>query len=518
MRYPVNFKNRISHTARLIRRSMAVFVKLLFPVLLCNVPVVVAEEQRYAITSAEGQTIADAFPDFITGAEGGAFTGDLEGIRKRRLLRVLVTHSRTDFFLNGGQILGVQAELTYELLKYLNKGIRRESDKLFVQFIPIEFHQLLPALINGQGDIAAAFLTVTPARAQLVDFITTRKMTVDEVLVANKNAPAITTLVQLSNANLYILKDSSYSEHLKDLNRHLQIVGRKPVRITESDERLLTEDILELINAGAIDYTICDDYKADLWQKVLPNLVVVDDVKIAKGKKTGWAIRKNSPQLKQALDEFSNKVKKGTLLGNILINKYFGDTNWIANPLEQAERDKLQQLIGLFEKYGAIYGFDPLALAAQAYQESKLNNNVKSHRGAVGIMQMLPTTAKDPNVAIDDVELLENNIHAGTKYLGFLRQRYFSDEDIDPWDQRLFAWAAYNAGPANIIRIRNAARKNGLDANVWFGNVEVMAARMISREPVRYVANIQKYYTAYRLVEERSRQRQHALESQLEKL
>jgi membrane-bound lytic murein transglycosylase MltF len=497
---------------------MAAFVKLLFPLLLCSAPAAVAQEQRYAITSAEGLSIADGFPDFIPGAERGTFTGDLEGIRKRRLLRVLVTHSRTDFFLDEGQILGVQAELTYELLKYLNKGIRRESDKLFVQFIPVEFHQLLPALIKGQGDVAAAFLTITPRRDQLVDFITTQKMIVDEVLIANKNAPPITSLVQLSDNHLYILKDSSYSEHLEDLNRHLQIVDEKPVRITESDERLLTEDILELINSGAIDYTICDDYKANLWQKVLPNLVVVDDVKIAKGKSAGWAIRKNSPQLKQALDEFNNKVKKGTLLGNILINKYFGNTKWIANPLEEAERDKLQQLIGLFEKYGGMYGFDPLALAAQAYQESKLNNNAKSHRGAVGIMQMLPTTAKDPNVAIDHVELLENNIHAGAKYLGFLRQRYFSSEDIEPWDQRLFTWAAYNAGPANIIRIRNAASKNGLDANVWFGNVEVMAARMISREPVRYVANVHKYYTVYRLVEERSIQRQHALESQLDKL
>jgi membrane-bound lytic murein transglycosylase MltF len=387
-----------------------------------------------------------------------------------------------------------------------------------VQFIPVEFHQLLPALVAGQGDVAAAFLTITPRRDQLVDFITTRKMKVDEVLIANKNAPPITSLVQLSNNNLYVLKDSSYSEHLEELNRHLQIIDVKPVKVTESDERLLTEDILELINAGAIDYTICDDYKANLWQRVMPNLVVVDDVKIAKGKTTGWAIRKNSPQLKQALDQFNNKVKKGTLLGNILINKYFGNTKWIANPLEQAERDKLQQFIELFEKYGGIYGFDPLALAAQAYQESKLNNNARSHRGAVGIMQMLPTTAKDPNVAIDDIEILENNIHAGAKYLGFLKQRYFSDEGIEPWDQRLFAWAAYNAGPANIIRIRNAAQKNGLDANVWFGNVEVMAARMISREPVRYVANIHKYYTAYRLVEERSLQRQHALESQIEKL
>ncbi len=514
-----NFKTRSCCASLPEYRWIKSFLRMLLPLLLLSSPAAFSEpSQHYKITSAEGQTITDLIPEFLQGTQHDPFTGDLANIRERRLLRVLVTHSRTDFFLDQGQILGIQAELTYELLKYLNKGIRRESDKLFVQFIPVEFHQLLPALIAGQGDIVAAFLTITPKRAQLADFVTGQSLSVDEVLVANKNAQSITTLVGLSGNELYVLKDSSYAEHLRDLNRQLKIVDMDPVRITESDQRLLTEDILELVNAGAIDYTICDDYKASLWQKVLPNLIIVDNVKISTGKTAGWAIRKNSPQLKEAILQFNKKVRKGTLLGNVLIKKYFVNTNWIANPLEQAERDKLQQLIGLFEKYGAIYGFHPLALAAQAYQESKLNNNVRSHRGAVGIMQMLPTTARDPNVAIDNVELLENNIHAGAKYLGFLRERYFSSEDIDPWDQRLFAWAAYNAGPANIIRIRSAARRNGLDANVWFGNVEVMAAHMISREPVRYVANIHKYYTAYRLIEERTLRRRDAIDSQLDKL
>lgn len=128
-------------------------------------------------------------------------------------------------------------------------------------------------------------------------------------------------------------------------------------------------------------------------------------------------------------------------------------------------------------------------------------------------MQLLPSTARDPNVDIADIHVAENNIHAGTKYLGFLRERYFSDDDIGPWDQRLFSWAAYNAGPRAVMRIRQAARKQGLNPNIWFGNVEIMASRMISREPVQYVANIHKYYTAYRLIEERDAERRQALDS-----
>ena len=468
----------------------------------------------YSVTSGEDQNIIQ---DRIGSPDSELLLGDLQEIRERRLLRVLVTHSQTDFFIREGQIRGVQADLVYELLKHLNRGIKRESDKLFVQFIPVEFHQLLPALVSGEGDIAAAFLTITPDRQALVEFITSQKMKVDEVLVRNHRAPPVEHITELSGKQLYVLKDSSYSEHLKALNQQLKVIGKEPILITQADDRLLTEDILELVNAGIVEYTICDDFKAELWWQVLPNLRVENDVKISTEKSAGWAIRKDSPDLKVALDEFNKKVKKGSMLGNILFKRYFGNTRWIENPLEKAERDKFYSTIGLFTKYGKIYGFDPLALAAQAYQESKLNNQITSHRGAIGIMQIMPATAKDRNVAISNIRELENNIHAGAKYLRFLRSHYFTNPDISPLDQTLFSWAAYNAGPANIIRIRNAAKRNGLDENVWFGNVEVMAARMISREPVRYVANIHKYYTAYRLVEERSLQRQQALKLQNKK-
>jgi membrane-bound lytic murein transglycosylase MltF len=284
-----------------------------------------------------------------------------------------------------------------------------------------------------------------------------------------------------------------------------------PIEIIEADQRLLSEDILELVNAKVIDLTVIDDFKGELWEKVLPNIILLDDLKIATNKRAGWVIRKNSPELESALATFARRVQRGTLLGNILFRRYFENTRWIDNPIEQQERDKLAKFIDLFSKYGEQYGFDPLALAAQAFQESRLNNSKRSHRGAVGIMQLMPTTARDQHVNIKNIERVENNIHAGAKYLRFLRERYFSDPAIEPWDQRLFSWAAYNAGPANIIRVRNATAKQGLDANVWFGNVEILAARKISREPVQYVANIHKYYTAYRLVQERDLKRQAAI-------
>jgi membrane-bound lytic murein transglycosylase MltF len=138
-------------------------------------------------------------------------------------------------------------------------------------------------------------------------------------------------------------------------------------------------------------------------------------------------------------------------------------------------------------------------LAALAYQESGLDQSVRSKAGAIGVMQMLPSTAADPNVGIPDITDLENNIHAGTKYLRFIRDRYVSDPAIDSLNQTLFTFAAYNAGPARITKLREEAARTGLDANQWFGNVEHVAAKQIGRETVQYVSNISKYWVAYSL-------------------
>jgi len=122
-------------------------------------------------------------------------------------------------------------------------------------------------------------------------------------------------------------------------------------------------------------------------------------------------------------------------------------------------------------------------------------------------MQLLPSTAADASVGIPDIHLLENNIHAGTKYLAFLRDRYFSDPAIAPADRVDFAWAAYNVGPARIRRLRRHAFERGFDPNRWFDNVERVAAEELGREPVDYVANINKYYLAYKLHYESERER-----------
>ena len=57
-------------------------------------------------------------------------------------------------------------------------------------------------------------------------------------------------------------------------------------------------------------------------------------------------------------------------------------------------------------------------------------------------------------------------------------------------------------GPGAIQRLRREAQAEKLDPNVWFNNVERVAAARLGQEPVRYVRNIYKYYVAYKLIEE----------------
>lgn len=423
------------------------------------------------------------------------FFGDLDEMKERRVIRALVTYSKTDFFIHNGQIKGLQPELLQQYEKELNKNVKKPTEKIRIAYVPVKFNQLIPALNAGLGDISAALLTQTSERKKIVNFTATDNPTISEVLISHSAAPQIKNIEELAGKTVYILKNSSYAEHLHELNDKLST--STPINIIEADEKLLTEDIIEIINAGIFDYTFADDYKATLWAEIMPSIKVNHEIKLSENNSVGWAIRKDSILLQADLNRFATKAKSGTLLGNILIKRYLRSDQWISNPLLHSDKDKLIKLIPIFKKYAQTYELDPIALAAQGYQESKLNQSTISHKGAVGIMQIMPATALDRNVAIKNIDKTENNIHAGAKYMAFLRDRYFSAPDISPIDQFLLSLAAYNAGPANVRKMRKLTTELGLDPNKWFGNVEVAAGKIIGRETVQYVSNIYKYYLAY---------------------
>jgi membrane-bound lytic murein transglycosylase MltF len=304
----------------------------------------------------------------------------------------------------------------------------------------------------------------------------------------------------LSGREVFIRKSSSYFESLQQLNATLKKAGKKPVRIREASEYLEDEDILEMVNASLVPYSIVDSHIAELWKQIFTDLTVYPQLTVRSGGEIAWMIRKNSPKLKKVADAFIAKHRKGTLFGNIMIKRYYQDNKWVRNSYNEEDIARFKKAVDFFIQYGDRYNVDWLLLAAVAYQESGIDQSKRSPAGAVGVMQLLPSTAAGAPVGIPDIEKMENNIHAGAKYLQYLHDRYFNDPVMDGLNQYLFTFAAYNAGPARVAGLREDAKKMGLDPNQWFDNVEAVAAKRIGRETVQYVSNIYKYYIAYTLI------------------
>ncbi len=428
------------------------------------------------------------------------WTGDFDGMAKKHLIRVLVPYSKTFYFIDGAD----QRGLTYEMLKLFEKHVNKQREKKTLKVrlvvIPTKRDRLLPGLVEGVGDIAAGNLTITPERQKTVDFSAPGYTGVDEIIITGPTSPPVKTLHDLSGKEIHVRASSSYYASLKRLNNRFKSEGKEPVKLILADEFLEDEDLLEMMNAGLISMIVIDSHKARFWSQIFKDLILHPDIKVRTGGQIAWAIRKNSPKLKKVINAFVKSHKKGTLHGNILFKRYLQNTQWVQNSMNEEDQKRLNAAVEFFRKYSAQYDFDWLMIAALAYQESRIDQEKRSHVGAIGVMQMLPSTAKDKNINIPDITDMEKNIHAGVKYLRFLRNRYFEKEPMDNLNKMLFTFASYNAGWAKITRFRRRTKAAGLDPNVWFRNVELMVAKRMGQETVQYVGNIYKYYTAYRLM------------------
>lgn len=423
--------------------------------------------------------------------------GDYPALVKRRTIRALVPYSKTFYFLDGPTQKGATYEMLKEFEKYINKKLKKKHLKVHVIIIPTPRDRLISGLKEGVGDIAAGNLTITERRLKDVDFASPFASGISEVIVTGKNGPAIKTIEDLGGKEIFVRKSSSYYDSLVRLNKSLKKKGKPEVIIVETSEYLEDEDLFEMVEAGVIPMVVADDHKARFWEQVLSGIKVRKDLVVHSGGKIGWAIRQKSPELKKVINQFVKGHKKGTLFGNIILKRYLKNTSHVKNNLQKTEMKRFQAAVEFFKKYGHEYELDWLLLAALAYQESTIDQSKRSHAGAVGVMQILPSTAKDKNVGIPGIDKIGPNIQAGTKYIRFMVDRYFDDPKIDILNKGLFAFASYNAGPGKVSRMRKEAARTGLDPNVWFGNVEVIAAKRIGRETVQYVSNIFKYYTAY---------------------
>lgn len=429
-------------------------------------------------------------------------TGDLDEILKRRQIRMLVAIDRTHFLFDRAAQRGIVADAIAEFDRWLNKTVKtRKHLGIQTIVVPVRRDQLLPALLSGRGDVIAVYLTDTPERRKQVAFADAG-FAVNEVFVANAASPTPKELTDLAGREVWVRRGSAHYESLLSLNRRLSRSNLRPVKIRELDPSVEADEALEMVNAGVIAATVADRYVARLWAEVLPQVRVYENIPLRVDAPFTWAVRKDNPKLRALVGQFQTAHGEGSLWGNMKFKQYFGSQQFIRNPGQTRDIARFKQTRRLFEQYARQYSLDWLLIAAQGYQESGLDHSKRSQVGAIGIMQVMPATARDARVAIHDIDKLDRNIEAGMKYLRAVIDENYADEPMSKMNKMLFALASYNAGPARVARLRAEAAKAGLDPNVWFDNVEVIAARRIGAETVTYVRNIHKYYIAYRLLEE----------------
>ena len=500
--------------SRIPVRFMPLFVFLL--TILATHPSYAANAVVDATEESEAVDLYSEAEEQFQSALLESYQDDLFELIERGSIRVLVTYSKTHFFLDDGAQHGLTYEMLREFEGYLKKRYksRRKGRALSVVAIPVARDEIMDRLSKGQAELAIANLTITPERKQLVDFSIPVIKSVKEVIVAGPGAPKLETLDDISGKTFFLRKSSSFYDHLKKQNKKLASKGLEPAAIIEADEHLEVEDLIEMANADLISYTIVDDHIATLWQKIFKDVKVYKDLSLNTGGNIAWAVRKNTPNLIYEVNRFLKRHRSGTLFGNVVKQRYLENPYWAKRALSETDKVQFNSVVDIFRKYSDLYDFNHLMLLAQGYQESQLDHDRRSSVGAIGIMQIMPTTGKAMEVG--DIKKLENNVHAGSKYLRKIIDHYFDDPEISETNKVLFAFAAYNAGPTRIQRLRRKTKKYGLDPNVWFGNVEHTVARHVGRETVTYVANISKYFIAYRLIDEQASIRDALKESVLE--
>lgn len=417
---------------------------------------------------------------------------DLDRVVKNRYLRILTTKNPYDYFIHQGETKGIQYEMAREFVKYLNnKYLKGKKLKIVFEMIPVDFDQLIPMLNAGKGDIIAVGLTRTSNRDSQVSF-TVPYQVANDVIVTRQELANQTW----KGKTFYVQKNSSYSYAL--------LKQGNLVKVKEIDPNLNAENIMELVSLKKYDYTLVNSFWAESISKRFKNLVILKDMAFRKNVQISWAARKNNPHLLKELNSFLPKVRKGTLLGNTFGHKYFYDLGRIQSEDFDLATSRISKYDETFKKYAKKYNFDWRLLAAISLQESRFNQEIENKWGAIGLFQIKKMTANEPYIAIGPIngkENFDNNIHAGTKYLSWIKKTFFdSQKDLSEEEKLRLMLAAYNAGPKRVKEAIEKAKEMKLNPNFWFRNIELAMLELGYNEPVIYMSEINKHYVSYLLL------------------
>lgn len=422
--------------------------------------------------------------------------GDLDIIKKNRQLRLITRNNASTYFLWKNQLMGFEYELIKEFAKQQKVNLK--------VLVASDFQEMLQWLEQGYGDIISAGLVKTPEREKRPVLFTEPYLFVQEMIVQRVKDTPIKTPEQLEGRSFYVRQSSSYwnslvklQEQLKQQNIHFTI--------NTVPETMETEEIINEVIKGHVDLTVADSHIVAIEKSWHTRLHASFALTGEHGHR--WLVRKNNPELLKALNKYIKKEYKG-LFYNITFNKFFKNSRKLFDADKRNLNDnEISKYDDLIKKLAKEYGFDWRLIAAQVNKESQFNPKAKSWSGAMGLLQVMPRTAKE--VGIKDMHSPENGLRAGIKYMAWIRKQL--PDDLPPDVKVWFTLAAYNAGLSHLKDARILAKQRGLNPDRWFGHVE-QAFLLLSKpqyhkktrfgyvrgiEPVTYIKQIQVLYQLY---------------------
>ncbi|MBO3274640.1 MltF family protein [Pseudomonas schmalbachii] len=418
---------------------------------------------------------------------------DLAGIRRDGVLRVLVNQSRNSFGEIQGEPIGVEYRRLRAFEQYLNDSAAGRKP-LTIKFIPKAKDQLLAALQRGEGDLVAPGEILLARDGANVSASLPWRQDVPLVLVSRKGNRRYARLEQLAGRSITLPAGSAAGDALREVNERLAQRRLAPMMIEWLDPSLAVEDVLEMVHAGIVNFTVVEQPIAERWAKVFPKLRVDRHLVFDNHEDMTWFVRRDAPMLRAKVDRFLKDYRAPADQDGAFVRLYRRAYK-VRNPLQTADRKRLESLRPTLQRYAEQNRLDWLALAAVAFKESNLNASARGAGGATGLMQITPAAAR--SVGVGSVQQKEANVQAASKYMAMLRRKFFSSPRLNERERLAFVLAAYNMGPERVQSLRAEARRRGLNPNQWFFQVERVAADQIGMGVVNYVSSVNKYYLAF---------------------
>jgi membrane-bound lytic murein transglycosylase MltF len=418
---------------------------------------------------------------------------DLDAIRNKQVLRVLVNQSRNSSGGVKGQEIGVEYQRLQAFEHYLNTQTD-DGRKLTFKIIPKAKNQLLTALERGEGDLVAPGELLDATQSKGVQASEPIVRDVPLVLVGVRGQRSLRHLEQLSGRTLSLPTGSAADEALHQLNRRLELRKLPPAKIEWVDPSLAVEDVLEMVQAGIYPLTLVEQPIAERWARVMPRLRLDRSLIVKTEGDINWFVRSDATQLRASVDGFLDAYKPANGRDEAF-EKAYKNMYRVNNPLVRGNMDKLEQLRPTLQRHADAQGIDWLDLAALAFKESKLNPGAKGSGGATGLLQITPTAAK--RVGVGNIQNTDNNVQAAARYMALIQRKFFSSPRVNERERMAFVLAAYNLGPERVQRMRKEARKRGLNPNQWFFQTERIAMEQGGENVVTFVNSVNKYYLAF---------------------